>query len=170
MASNPGQVPAGGRDKISVVVHTANRGGQHLTKRVRVFTDDPKRPDVALIVTGKVEAYVTVTPSRVRLIGRTEEELVQQVRITPGNGKKVTITDVKARGGEHIRLDLKPLGKDASAEGYLLTVTVTKKEAGNFGDFIELKTDLKEQPTIGIPVSGRLMAVPKKPVEGHPGE
>ncbi len=42
VASNPGQIPAGGKDKISVVVNTKNRGGGLLQKRFSVFTNDPK--------------------------------------------------------------------------------------------------------------------------------
>jgi hypothetical protein len=59
-----------------------------------------------------------------------------------------------------LRLELKPLGKKPAKDGYLLTVTVTKTNPGTFSEYIQLYTDLKERPTIGISVHGRLMTPP----------
>ncbi|MBI5897013.1 MAG: hypothetical protein HZB24_13760 [Desulfobacterales bacterium] len=124
MASNPGQIPAGGRDKISVVVHTTGKGGQAISKRFRVFTDDPKQPNVELVVSGKVEGFVEIEPNRLSFIGKVGDTLTQEVRITPNAKHPFTI-------------------KEAS-----------------FSEYIQLYTDLKEKPTIGISVHGRLMTPP----------
>ena len=156
MASNPGQIPAGGKDKISVVVGTANKGGHPLTKRFRVYTNDPSQRETVLSVSGMVNGYIDITPDRVRLVGRMGESLSQKVRIIPQKDYPFTIKEVKARSGENIRLAIEPEGKKPPKEGYLLTVTSTRKDEGSFGDFIVVQTNLKEKPTIGIPVSGRL--------------
>lgn len=159
MASHPGQIPAGGREKISVVVHTGGRGGQKLSKSFRVFTNDPKQPNVELVVTGKVEAFADIDPPRLSFIGKSGETLRQEVRITPNPKYPFTIKEAKAATDQNLRIDLKPLGKKAE-EGYLLTVTVIKTNPGTFSEYIQLYTDLKEKPTIGISVHGRLMAPP----------
>ncbi len=143
-----------------MVVHTAGRGGQTLTKSFSVYTNDPKEPNLELVVTGKVEGYAEVDPPRVSLMGKVGETLKQEVRVTPNAKFPFAIKEAKASTDRNIRLDLKPLGKNGAKEGYLLTVTVIKPNAGGFSDYIQLQTDLKEKPTIGIPVHGRLMAPP----------
>jgi hypothetical protein len=160
VASHPGQIPAGGRDKISVVVHTNGRGGQKLSKRFRVYTDDPKEPNVELVVTGNVEGFVQIEPPRLSFIGKAGDTLRQEVRITPNPKYPFTIKEAKAATDQNLRLELKPLGKKASKEGYLLTVTVIKTNPGAFSEYIQLYTDLKDKPTIGISVHGRLMTPP----------
>jgi hypothetical protein len=158
VASNPGQIPAGGKDKISVVVTTAGRGGQSLVKHFKVHTNDPRQPQVDLVVKGKIAGYATITPKRVVLVGRLGEPVSSQVRIIPQEGYPFTIKAAKAATGSNIQVALKPLGDKPAKDGYLLTVTSISETVGSYGDYIELSTDLKEKPTIGIPVSGRLSA------------
>ena len=142
------------------MVHTAGRGGQTISKRFRVFTDDPKQPNVELVVAGKVEALVDIDPPRLSFIGKAGDAMSQEVRITPNPKHPLTIKEAKAATDQNVRVDLKPLGKKGASEGYLLTVTVIKTNPGTFSEYIQLSTDLKEKPTIGIPVHGRLMTPP----------
>jgi hypothetical protein len=139
------------------VVNTAGLGGRKLTKNFKVYTDDPDKPQTDLAVTGQIGNYVDITPPRVNFYGIQGDPLVQEVRITPVKGYPFTITEARARTGRDIRVDFKPLGKKPSQSGYLLIITSLKKQPGNFGDFIEIKTDLKEKPTLRIPVSGRIL-------------
>jgi len=155
VASHPGQIPAGGKGKISVVVDTVNRGGQLLTKRFRVYTNDPRERQTVLAVSGEVNAYIMVSPTRVRLVGRLGETLSQQVRIVP-QGYPFTIQEAKPSNGSDIRVTIETEGQKTAEQGFVLNVISTRREAGSFGDYILIKTDLKEKPTIGIPVSGRL--------------
>jgi hypothetical protein len=139
-----------------VVVGTANRGGSLLTKRFRVFTNDPKQTQAVLIVTGKVTSYVNVSPSLINLMGRVGQKIEGQVRIIPEKEYPFTIKEAKPRIGKNIRLDLKPLGKNPSRSGYVLTVDSTRQTPGSFGDYIQIQTDLKEKPAFGIPVRGHI--------------
>ena len=142
------------------MVGTANRAGQDLVKRFRVHSNDKTHSRVTLVVEGKILGYIEVTPDRVRLTGRVGEELRQQVRLVPRKGYPFTIKTAKPHNGKDIKVDLKPLGNRPSRDGYLLTVTCTRKEPGSFGDYIEVRTDLKEKPLVGIPVSGHLYGQP----------
>ena len=128
-----------------------------MTKNFQVHTDDPEQPRTGLTITGQVGSYVEITPPRVNFYGTQGDPLVQEVRITPMKEYPFTIIEAKARTGRDIRVDFKPLGKKPSQSGYLLTITSLKKQPGSFGDFIEIKTDLKEKPTLHIPVSGRIL-------------
>ena len=160
MASNPGQIPAGGKESISVTVSTKNRGGQKLHKGFTVFTNDPRKPEVRLQVTGQVNAYLTVAPNYVRLFGRSDQPLSQTVKITPLEGHPFKIKEVKAQEGQNLRYEIKPLGKDPGKNGYELVVENTMKEAGNYRDLITIQTDSKEQPSVTIPVYARIQKAP----------
>ena len=144
MASNPGQIPAGGKDHISVAVSTKNRGGETLHKGFTVYTNDPGVPQMRLEVTGKVNGYLTVAPTFVRLIGRVDQSLTQKVTITPQAGYPFTIKSVKAQKGENLRTKLNPIGPDPSKTGYELLVENTLHKAGNYRDLITLTTSSKE--------------------------
>jgi hypothetical protein len=156
VASNPGQIPAGGREKISVTVSTRNRGGQKLHKGFTVYTNDPKKPQVRLQVNGRIDAYLTVAPKFVRLIGRVGQPLQQSVKITPLAGHPVTIKEVRVNQPENLHYKLKPLGLPPGRAGYELVVENARQEAGNYQDRITLLTDSKEKPSITIPVYARI--------------
>jgi hypothetical protein len=156
VASNPGQIPAGGKEKISVKVSTRNRGGQTLHKGFTVYTNDPGASQMRLQVSGKVNAYITVQPHYVRLIGRVDQPLRQTIKITPLEGHPVTIKDVRIRQTQNLRYTLKPLGPTPGKTGYELIVENARHEAGNYQDLITILTDSKEKPSITIPVYARI--------------
>jgi hypothetical protein len=156
VASNPGQIPAGGKDKISIVVNTDNRGGNLLRKHFTVFTNDPRAFSKNLVVFGKVKGYVNVTPTFVRLMGKPGDDIRATIQITAEKEYPFVVKGIKAKEGQHIELDLKPLDQEAVSKGYLLAVRNLRKEPGVYRDFITITTDLKEKPVINIPVSGRI--------------
>ena len=158
MASHPTQIPAGGRDKISVVVRTDNRGGENLHKRFMVTTNDPRNARMELMVSGKVKAYVTISPPFVRLIGNQGEKLTAVIRILPQPEHPFKIKSVQTTQGEYVTHVLKPLGRHPEREGYELVVTNAAREPGSYRDYIQIETDLKVKPMLRIPVSGRVLA------------
>jgi hypothetical protein len=160
VASNPGQIPAGGREKISVKVSTHNRGGQTLHKGFTVYTNDPKNSKVRLQVSGRVNAYLTVEPQFVRFIGRTDQPLKQSVIITPLKGHPVTIKEVKVLQPENLHYKLKPLGLPPGKSGYELVVENAKLDAGSYQDRITIVTDSEKKPSITIPVYARIQGPP----------
>jgi hypothetical protein len=160
VASNPGQIPAGGKEHISVTVSTKNRGGQTLHKGFTVYTNDPLMEQVRLEVTGKVNAYLTVSPNFVRLLGRVDQPLSQTVKLTPVAGHPFTIKQVTIQHINNLRYALKPLGQDPASSGYELTVTNNLQEAGTYRDLITIQTDSKDKPTVTIPVYARIEKVP----------
>lgn len=162
MASNPGRIPAGGKDKISVEVNTKNRGGSSLSKSFHVYTNDPAKPQVNLKVMGKVKGYLTVAPAYVRLNGLVGHSISSTVRITPLEGYPFAIKEVKAREDRFLRYEVKPLKKSSGANGYLLLIENTKKDAGTYHDTIMIKTDSKHKPLLHIPVYGRILNPPAK--------
>ena len=160
MASNPGRISAGRRDKISVVVNTRNRGGSTLKKGFTVFTNDPANPQIKLRVTGKVKGYVTVAPRSVRLFGKVGQPLSRTVQILPVDGHHFTIKEVKAQQDKFLQYQIKPLATASGKKGYQLLVQNNKTEPGNYRDTILIKTDSKQKPELRISVFGRIQAQP----------
>ncbi len=163
MASNPGRVPAGGREKIGVEVSTQNRGGNNLRRNFRVYTNDPSAPQVSLVVTGKVKSYIYLSSSYIRFMGKPGQDLRHTVTIKPMHGQTLKIQDVKAREGKHLAWDLKPKGDDAARYGYQLVVRNTMRQAGSYRDLITIKTDSPVRPTLRIPVSAHIRRAPGQP-------
>ncbi len=161
MASNPGQIPAGGKEKISVVVNTKSKGGSLLHKRFTVHTNDPTHKRINLVVSGRVKGYVDVSPNRVRFMGRPDDALSKVIQITPLEDFPFTIIKIKAREGKHLEYQLKPKGKNPAKDGYQLIVTNTMKEAGSYSDLITIETDSKKKPRLIIPVRGRIHKAPE---------
>ena len=143
-----------------MVVNTADRGGQRLIKHFTVMTNDPTNSRVDLVVTGKVNGYVSINPRYIHLMGQADKNLSAVVKILPLKSHPFTITNVDARNGDNITIKLSPLGENPAQSGYELLVSNTKKDEGAYRDFITLRTDLKEKPTLTIPVSGRILASP----------
>jgi hypothetical protein len=150
-----------------VVVNTKNRGGSTLRKRFTVKTNDTKNPRTELTVMGSVKGYLTISPRYVRLMGKADQKIQASIKVLPEKEFPFIIKKVKAKEGENIKFDLKPLGKDPAHQGYELLVWNTRSGEGSYRDFVMIETDLKEKPSIQIPVSGRIFgpakdAKPKK--------
>ncbi len=141
------------------MVNTANRGGTTLRKRFTVQTNDPQNPAFKLVVKGSVQAYIPLTPNRVRLRGRVGEQVQETVLIERLKTHPFHIKAVKARDGKNLRYELKEgnPGKD----GYRLVVTNTMQTAGSYHDVISIETDSKARPTLRIPISAQILAAAK---------
>jgi hypothetical protein len=156
VASNPGRIPAGGRDFITVEVDTSHRGGSTLNKGFTVFTNDRRLPSVRLQISGKIKGYISLSPQFVRLIGNEGQKISMAVNIRPMNGHTFSIKTVRMQKGRHITYDLKPLGVDPRRNGYTLIVQNTKQSAGSYLDYIFIETDSAKKPMLRIPVSARI--------------
>ena len=163
MASNPGRIPVGDKEKISVVVDTNNRGGTTLHKGFTVFTNDPAKTRVLLEITGKVKGYVTVAPAYVRLTGPVGRSISRSVQVRSLEGYPFKIKSIHARQDRFLRYQVRPLADGNGKEGYRLMVENTKSEPGSYHDTIIIETDSRHKPTLRIPVYGRIFAAqPKK--------
>jgi len=125
------------------------------------MTNDPVKPKHGLTITGKVENIATISPSRVRFSGPAGQPLTASVNIIPEQKYAFKIIEAKAKKGEHIAVSLM---EEEKSEGtaYVLTVDNLKKDKGRYVDTILLKTTSKIQPTIKIPVSGKIYETTQK--------
>lgn len=136
-----------------------------MRKGFTVFTNDPAKSQVKLMVIGKVKGHISLSPAYIRFMGREGQPLSRTVTIKPLNGHTFNIQDVVTKEGKHLTYDLKPMGGDAAKHGYQLVVQNTMQTAGSYTDLITIKTDSEVKPTLRIPVSARIH---KAPAQGQP--
>lgn len=152
-------------------MNTKGYGGRTLRKTIRVETNDTDFPKFNLIVTGFVEKFVSIVPSRIKLAGELGTPITEIVSIIPEKKYPFKITDVSAKKGDNIRYDLQETTVEGGGKGYQLTVENTKQDAGRYFDSIILRTDSTIQPELVISLYGNLSAKPKpseKPVQEKP--
>ncbi len=154
--SYPRQIPPGGEGKITIKTDTKKYGGRRIKKNISIETNDPEQPKLALTVTGEVEKLVTITPTRVRLVGPAGQPLEEVVTIIPGEKYPFKIIGVKAINGKRIRYSWSVV-KGPKGLQYRLTVKNIKTGKGRYVDTISLKTTSKYQPVINIEVFGDII-------------
>ncbi len=141
-------------------------GGRTIKKKIQVHTNDKKKQNLSLSVTGTVEMFANILPRRVGLAGVVGKQLKKEVTITPTPKYPFKITNIRAKNGKNIKYQLEEL-KEPGKTGYLVTVENTKTVKGRYQDTIFLTTDSKVKPEIDIFVSGNIRA--EKPDRNKPG-
>ena len=164
IASYPRQIPAGGRDNISVRLNTSGYGGNSIRKIIVVSTNDPKQPNVNLTIDGKVKKFAKITPKFAHLEGNVGETLEQDITIMPQPDLPFKIKKIKAKKGEFIKYFLiEP--EEKTPLKFILHVENAKFEAGRYADYIQLTTDSKIKRTLNIGIYGYIKAKPSEILE-----
>ncbi|MBL0701017.1 MAG: hypothetical protein JJV92_09065 [Desulfosarcina sp.] len=122
-----------------------------------VQTNDEKRKNVTLVVSGEVERFVSIFPRRVNLCGKIGTEIKRSVKITPEKKYPFKITGLRAGKGDFIEYSLEE-SKKPDGIFYILRIKNTKTTKGGYHDSIYLKTDSKIQPEIRIGVYGNVLS------------
>lgn len=115
-----------------------------------IASNDPKRPEFPLEVSGLVSEFAKIEPRLVRLAGKAGEPIATSVTITPVQSFK--ILEANAEPGVNVRASLSP-GK---AGAYLLSVENIGTVNLNYSEKVVLRTDHPERPEISIMVVGKL--------------
>ena len=134
---------------------TNGYGGKRLNKSVTIYTDDERLPVLSFIISGDVENFVTVTPSRVFLNGIAGTKIMQTVSIRTAEKYPFKIVNTKAMNGEYISYKLEE-EKTEKVKSYVLTIENLKTDKGSYFDTVDLETDSKIQPHIKIGVYGNI--------------
>lgn len=115
------------------------------------MSNDPAKPQVTLTVTGKVEPFISMVPTMIRLEGSLRNEIKQSLRIIPRRKYPFTIIETNPASGEFIRAKLQKVAGPQGTE-YLLTVRNIKPSVGQYYDTVIIRTDspIKPQITVGV--------------------
>jgi hypothetical protein len=148
------QIPPGEEGEIKAVFKTGNFKGK-VTKRIKVYSNDPDESLVTLTITGKVKTGVVMSEERI-IFGTIKAGDVVSTEITllPEDGDTLLISEVE---GKNLELKLTPYEKNGK-HGYKLKVTLnTENQEGVFFSFINLKMEKPWKGRIQIPVNARIV-------------
>lgn len=149
------------------IVATLNTKGMRgpVARTVRVFTNDPRNPQIDLVIKADVRAYVDASPGYARFLAVRGQgaDPVRQIIYSdePGN---LAVTDVTSpypfisarayEAGEQERLAGRP------GRQWVVEVTLADNAPeGGFADFLELELDHPRLDSMRIPVSGFIQPV-----------
>lgn len=121
-----------------------------MTKKILVKTDDPNHKKFNLVVKGKVESVVDITPRTVSLSGAPGETLGATVTITPLEKYPFTILGLEQKYNTQIKGELIAPAKGSHV--WQVKITATSPKADDLYDIITLKTDSKYKPRLKIRV------------------
>ncbi|MFH2067298.1 MAG: hypothetical protein ABIK15_19010 [Pseudomonadota bacterium] len=94
-----------------------------------------------------------IEPKAARLIGKVNEEIRVDIKITPPQANIFDITGISVADGTNMRFQLEK--RDASASRYfVLHVFNTKPDAGRYVDRITLATTSPTSPELTVRVFG----------------
>ena len=159
-------IPPGESAAVKVQWNAKNLAGPY-RQSATIFTNDPDRSRVTLTITGRITAALRVTPSDLVFshlsVGAPAKGEVRLYCYLP---EKLEITghELKDReGAELFEVTYRPLSPDQLKDepdvksGHLVTIAIKSGlPSGAFRQRILLATNLKDSPTVEIPVKGNV--------------
>ncbi len=125
------------------------------SEKVVVKTNDPRRPDFRLILSGRVERFASIEPGFVYFKGEAKDVEAVELEVTPNSTAGFRITRIVAAKPHLFTAELvEPCdGENGSCR---IRVTNRKKGAGTYVDVIKIMTDSRVQPSFVIVVRANL--------------
>ncbi|MBN1906180.1 MAG: DUF1573 domain-containing protein [Deltaproteobacteria bacterium] len=142
------ELPAGETANIKFKIDTINIHGKVKFKSV-IYSNDPERPAVTLIVLADIRPLLTLKPDRIFLKGRPGQDMRQEIVINTEGKMPLDVTIEQHDLGDRVKISLKPVIKNKQ---YLLSVESVVKEAGSFRGRIILNTNYPGRNKIALPV------------------
>ena len=132
-----------------------------MKKKITVFSNDPKHPQLLLTVGGPVEEFADIEPERIILRGNSGQPMRRELVVKPRAAYPFKITEIKAKNGINIQYELKEQ-ETPEGKSYIIMVENTKTSPGKYYDTLFLSTDSTLKPKIPVHVYGTIAAGPKK--------
>ena len=144
-------IPPGGTGEIRVTFHTRHFEGKQ-KKTITIYSNDPKRPKVRLVVRGIIKREVAVVPSGVNF---------GEVKKGQAISRHVRLLELSRNRLEIRKIDYDPRlfsvktsrFKDENSRGIEIEITLEPGvPAGRLNEVITLNTNLRKRPRIDVPV------------------
>jgi hypothetical protein len=143
-------IPPGGAGNITLEIRTKGFQGE-VNKTARVYSNDPKKPQVTIGLKGKVWAPIHVKPRYVRLRGTQDDEIKGVVRVQ-GDKKEPLVAKVASVSlPDKVEVKLKETEKGRT---YELEVKNKVKGEARYTGSVKLTTNYPEKPEIVIRITG----------------
>lgn len=134
---------------------------------LRVYTNDPDRPQFNFMLEGTVKRFAVIDPRRVRLHGVSGEKITQLVTVMPEEGEAFKIVETSTTKTEDFRYAMTEIELDGK-KAFQFLIENTRTMPGRYFDYITAITDKPEYFPIMIPVGGNIMPLETPPA--HPEE
>lgn len=151
-------IAPGQQGKITVSFNSSGYQDFTVTRKIRVYTNDPAHDPTILTISAFVEAPLNMTPQRVSFTGVPGEPMSRTVTITPTDRYPLKVVSAEARFGQNIRFEFK---EDLTGikPVYYVTIYNTRETAGRYTDTVILKTDNPDVPEVSIRVNGTILTI-----------
>jgi hypothetical protein len=146
-------IPPGSKGQITLSLKPYSVLRQ-FRKETRIRTNDPDRPEFALVFTGKAKPFIEIKPSHiVRLRGPQGDNLQGRVTFLSHLPGPFQIKDFRTNIPDKIDVNLKAVQPDRE---YVLEVKNKSPNPGPYAGLIELYTTSKERPRLIVRVFGEI--------------
>jgi hypothetical protein len=143
-------IPPGGEGKITLEVRTKGYQGE-VHKSARVFSNDPKQPQVTIGMKGKVWVPIEVKPRYVRLRGIVGEDVETVVHLRADKKDPLVITLASVSIPERVEVALEETEKGRT---YQLKVKNKVEGEVRYAGTLQLTTNYPETPEIVVQIAG----------------
>jgi hypothetical protein len=124
-----------------------------MRKTAGVYTNDKRRPQQDLVISGQVEKFVSIRPQNANMRGIVGDPIKGTVTIIPEKKYPFKILNLHAQDGKYIKYQLEET-KESDTTVYKLNIVNQKTDAGRYYDAIILETDSNIRPQINVRVYG----------------
>jgi hypothetical protein len=154
-AVEPREIEPGGSAPLAVVFRTLTFSGR-LTKRVRVWSDDPERAEAEVKVSVDVAAGVVLVPARFSfddvLVGTSPSTSIT-ARWREGAGRPFRVTSVEAPGVD-LAFETEPFEAPPWHGTKVVARFRSPPRIGSLTGTVTLHTDHPDHPRLSAPVTG----------------
>jgi hypothetical protein len=147
-------IPPGGEGKITLEVRTQGYEGD-VRKHARVYTNDPKQPQLTIGLEGKVWTPILMNPRYVRLNGVMGDDIENTVHLRADKKDPLMVKLASNSIPDKISVELKEVEK---GRAYDLKLKNKIDKETNYRGQITLTTNYPEKPKIEVNVAGFVTA------------
>lgn len=145
-------IPPGGEGKITLQLNTKDKQGT-IHQTARVFSNDPKIPQLTIGMKGKVWTPIHVHPKYISLTGTLGDKIGTVVRLKGQKEGPLTLKIASVSIPDKVDVELKETEKGRTWE---LEVDNKVSQQTNYTGQVKLTTNYSEKPELVIRVSGNI--------------
>jgi hypothetical protein len=146
-------IPPGGEGKITLRINTRGYDGK-IRKTARVYTNDPKTPQEALVIEALIKTPIVLSERMVFLQGTTQETITRTVDIKGDPNKPLKLEPVDYTLDKKVKFSIEEVTR---GKHYRVTFTTIPNVGNYYQGLLKLRTSYPEKPELVIYVRGRFL-------------
>jgi len=139
-------IPPGGEGKITLELSTRGYQGS-LQKSADVYSNDPRMPQIKLVVKAFVAVPISYEPRATMLTGQLGEDITQVITIKAHKEKPLTLEPVSFTVPDKVGYEIKTIEEGRVFEVVLKNIW---NKPGKYSGFLTFKTNYPEQPELKL--------------------